>query len=161
MPRCPDCNKFVSLDSDQEPEINISVDDAGEVSGDASIANNCADCGTELTTASIDVAVGPDDMKGEHPVTGKEITLADYLTALRAEADEVEKEHGEAPEIEIEIENEEGERTSRTEGTGRRVRTFYGAKITGTVVVTYGERKFEASFEAEDDVQASSMDSSN
>jgi hypothetical protein len=25
--RCPDCNKFVSLDTSQEPEVDLDVDD--------------------------------------------------------------------------------------------------------------------------------------
>jgi len=49
--RCPDCNKFVSMET-QEPEINtLEVENCdGEITVtiDGRTLRNCADCGTEL-----------------------------------------------------------------------------------------------------------------
>jgi hypothetical protein len=40
MPRCPDCNKFASVSTDQEPEIdNLEVDEEGVVTATARIVN--------------------------------------------------------------------------------------------------------------------------
>lgn len=48
MARCPDCNKFVGYDTDQEPEIeDVQVFD-GEVQGNVRVVLACSECGTEL-----------------------------------------------------------------------------------------------------------------
>lgn len=50
--RCPDCNKFVSFDTEQDPEeSNASIDAQGHVAINVRIVNSCADCGTELKEA--------------------------------------------------------------------------------------------------------------
>lgn len=145
MARCNDCNKFCGIDSEQEAEINLDVSDEGEVTGDFQIANCCADCGTEVATASFDVTVSATDLKD-----GAGQSLDVFLAGLSdAEKDE----------IEIEIENEESERTSRTEGKGRGTKTFYGAIIRFDVVVKReGEDDVTFSGQHEDEIQASSMD---
>ena len=33
MARCPDCNKFVSLDSSQDPEVTVDVDGLASLLG--------------------------------------------------------------------------------------------------------------------------------
>lgn len=50
MARCPDCNKFVSYDTDTEPEIeDVQVfDESTEVQGSVRVVLCCAECGTEL-----------------------------------------------------------------------------------------------------------------
>jgi hypothetical protein len=52
--RCGDCQKFVGLDSGSEPTGDLSIEGA-EVSGTIEIVNSCAECGTDLQTASFDV----------------------------------------------------------------------------------------------------------
>ncbi len=63
--RCPDCNKFVHLDLDTDPEINITnVEDAGE--GKAVITMSillkkvCAECGREISQKEVDSDVTVD-----------------------------------------------------------------------------------------------------
>src|SRR5687767_14393235 len=53
--RCPDCNKFVSFDTEADPETNIDVAEDGAITGDVRIANNCQECGTELKEGTFDV----------------------------------------------------------------------------------------------------------
>lgn len=57
--RCTDCNRYVTFDSDVEPEVDVEItygDDGNVyVQGNVRIANNCADCGSEMTEASFDV----------------------------------------------------------------------------------------------------------
>ncbi len=58
--RCPDCNKFVSLET-QDPEIELEIDDDGAdsttatISGSVRVVRQCADCGTEMTEANFDI----------------------------------------------------------------------------------------------------------
>lgn len=75
--RCPDCSKMVSLDFG-DPEIedfscSVELDDEGnlvaELSASARIVRSCADCGTELKEATLDlsyegVALGHDLLVG-------------------------------------------------------------------------------------------------
>lgn len=48
--RCPDCNKFVSYDTDVEPEeiVALELDSAGELTGEFRRVLNCQGCSTEL-----------------------------------------------------------------------------------------------------------------
>lgn len=46
--RCADCNKWVSLETDEPQEDSIDVSDDGVVSIDVTVSRNCADCGTEM-----------------------------------------------------------------------------------------------------------------
>lgn len=52
MPRCPDCNKFVSLD---EPEVEVDGEDliSGGVCIEVTITLQCAECGTELKSHTL------------------------------------------------------------------------------------------------------------
>lgn len=108
--RCPDCNKFVSMDSDVDPEAEDPEIDAASNSATASvrIVNACADCGTELKDATLEL----------------EFTL-----------DDADKHDEEGHELEGEI---ECDRTSRSTGKGRGTRTFYGVDAKLTVTCSCG-----------------------
>jgi len=155
MARCPDCNKFVSIDSEQDPEVNLDASETG-VTGDVQIANACADCGTELRTATLDVNVDAENLQNEDGVT-----LATWYEGLTEAAKET---------AQFEVEETETERTSRSEGKGRSTHTFYGATVQFDVTVTFEvpvadtdsddveEKRMIFSGTFSDDVQASSMD---
>ena len=51
--RCPDCNKFVSIEM-AEPELELELGE-GEVTGTVRLVQTCADCGTELAEANPDI----------------------------------------------------------------------------------------------------------
>lgn len=70
--RCPDCNKFVSFDTDTDPEVTVSVDNEGHVSGDVRIVNNCAECGQELKEANFSVDVDLSNAVAEHKKESEE-----------------------------------------------------------------------------------------
>lgn len=55
MARCPDCNKFVSYDTDQDPEVE--GEDASGTTFTATVRRvlPCGDCGTELKEYTFDV----------------------------------------------------------------------------------------------------------
>lgn len=52
--RCPDCNKFATLEF-QDPEESLTEFDpeTGHIEAEYRIIRNCADCGTEMKEATI------------------------------------------------------------------------------------------------------------
>lgn len=54
--RCPDCSKFVSYDDSGDPEVDVTIDEDGNISGTVRIILTCAECGTELKAADFDVS---------------------------------------------------------------------------------------------------------
>ena len=56
MPRCPNCNKFVSVEM-AEPEMDTLEYTDGTVTGEVRLVQTCADCGAELAEANLDVEI--------------------------------------------------------------------------------------------------------
>jgi hypothetical protein len=52
--RCPSCCRFVALDTDVEPELDLAASADG-VSVSARIINACAECGEELREATLEM----------------------------------------------------------------------------------------------------------
>lgn len=138
--RCNSCNKFVSYDEPQVEARDIEVateTDSFTVSGAVEVRLICAECGGDLKTAELEF---------EHVVKvtlpeGKE--LASNPTWAESSC----------------------EGTSRTEGKGRGMRTYYGFALTGTIEYHLKDKDAdpddaEQSVEVDisDDIQASSMD---
>jgi len=131
--RCSDCNKFVSMDTEAEPEYEEP--EAEEVlSGcavDVRITNNCADCGTELKEANfcieLEGAEPGDGEKTPHSKCKGDLALDFVIT-----------------------------RSDRSDGAGRYARTFYGVEV--EVEVSCNKCGFEHSQKASDECQASAMD---
>lgn len=55
--RCPDCQKFVSYDTDHDPEADDPEYSNGVVTGSVRRELPCADCGTTLKSASFDMEI--------------------------------------------------------------------------------------------------------
>lgn len=55
MPRCPDCSKFVSLETTAEMNGEVSVAEDGQITADIRLIRNCADCSTELKDTNLDL----------------------------------------------------------------------------------------------------------
>ena len=141
MPRCNDCNKFVSIESEGDPELNIDTDGHGNVSGSVRIVNECAECGSELTSATFDVTI---DLTKE---------VEEHIAEM----------HG-GKEVEWELDNEDASRTDRYDGKGRRAPHMYGVEVSVDLVckvcaghADLGER-FEIHGTFSDEIQASAMD---
>ena len=133
--RCPDCNKFVSLDTDGDPEVELEADETtGEVTGTVRIVNACQECGAELTEATFDVDV--DFPAAEEHMKGHE---DDDAHALALEEPTV-------------------DRTDRAVGRGRGTKTFYGAE---TDLVVKCQCEFTETQHWSDEIQASHMDGLN
>jgi len=135
MPRCPECNKFVSLDTDSDPQFSVDVDDVGVVTGSVDIVNACGECGTDLRGATLDV----------------EADLSDQISAHREDHKDQKDEHDELQGVETTDES----RSVDTKGKGRGMRTFYGAECTIKVVCKCGEEFTE---DWKSHVAASAMD---
>ena len=129
--RCPDCNKFVGLDTESDPEMDLEVDDTtGQVTGTVRIVNACADCSSELTEAIFEVDLDFEEAQ-------------EHLAGL-------------GQSHELELSEDVVTRDARTEGKGRGTRTFYGASATFEVKCACG---LAWSKEWSDEIQASCMDS--
>jgi hypothetical protein len=114
---------------EQEPEVTIEVD-GGAITGTARIVNACQDCGTELTEFTFEVS---------------------------QEIEDADAHEGDSHEMSVETSLEE--RTTRTEGRGRKPRTFYGFSCHYTVACSCTPGKEVESGEITDDCQASEMES--
>src|SRR5690348_2193982 len=55
--RCPECNKFAAYDDSTEPEVEVEVDEDGNVTGSARIVLTHDECGTELKETTFDIDV--------------------------------------------------------------------------------------------------------
>lgn len=72
--RCPDCNKFVSYEGDEEPVIDSDdISEDGDISLEVTITKNCGECGSEI--AQMSLTLGENVDLGEHHGKGHEITL--------------------------------------------------------------------------------------
>lgn len=130
--RCPDCTKFVSMETG-DPEVNnVEVDDSGHVTAEVRIVRNCADCGTELKSADFTLEGDVD---------------AEFADAHSGEGHTLEAEEGDS------------EATERSEGRGRGLRSFYGVELQVNVKCgCKAEEADETSITLADEMQASAMD---
>ena len=118
MARCPDCNKFVSIEQeDPEWDPEVEADDlagtrqTGRVTGEVRLALSCADCGTELAEATQEAEIA-------------------FTLEHEAEPGCLGLKAPEGPELELEA---NATATDRYEGKGRGARHFYGADLEATV----------------------------
>lgn len=128
--RCPSCNKFASYDDSTEPEVDLDYNDDGTFSGQVRIVLTHDECSEELKEATF-------DFDGEVP----EEILAEHK--------------GEEHDLSLEVGSTE--LISRTEGSGRYMKTFYGHSTTVDLTCSCGtDGLWSDGFT--DDVQASHMD---
>lgn len=158
MARCPDCNKFVSLETNEPEEDSIEIDSeptatsseeseesegsgaegetvepsenkpeprTGHISATYRIVRVCADCGTELKEATIEMEEDVEIPAGHE---------------------------GDDHELEI-----EGEAESTEKGGGRYAKSFYGVHVHYTVSCSCGAAGLLEG-DLEDEVAASHMD---
>lgn len=163
--RCPDCNKFVAYDDSNEPEADdVDIDRDGHVSGSIRVYLTCAECGTDLKEANFDLDVDMSEVVATHRKTvteDRDEKLADAIAKAEALDTNVDVEKiktdfeaaHESCELEIAVDTE---LTSRTEGKGRGLKTFYGYHAVLSVKCSCGH--VFADEEHGDDMQASQMD---
>jgi hypothetical protein len=136
--RCPGCNKFASLNS-EEPEVNsIDIDTNGSITCEVRIVRTSECCGDEMKSASFDCGESiPDEIVKKH--SGK----------IEGTEDD-----------EHELEVIEGDVEATEEGGGRYAKSFYGFNLTFTVRCSCQKDTdpdlYEGSFD--DKIAASHMD---
>ena len=80
MSKCPSCNKFAGLET-QEPEVqSIDIDETGHVSAEVRLVRVSTCCGDEMKEAyfSLEVDVGVDEHTGE----GHELQVEEESTDI-------------------------------------------------------------------------------
>lgn len=143
MPRCGDCNKFVSLDSDIDPDVRVEVDENGSVSGTVTIVNQCGECSTDMQTAEFEIDMDFSD---------------EYDTHLTACGKDTKKEDHE---LEVVFEPTRTDHYQKKDKNGKPIKSaryqkhFYGAEGEVIVQCKCGEEFRE---QWSDSIQASGMD---
>lgn len=134
--RCPECNKFVALELEQDLEIESGpdVDEGGAVSATVRVVRSCVECDTEMREARFD--------------------LEDVSHEAESEAHSGEGHALEVDEAAVESEAVE-------EGGGPFKKSYFGARLTVPVRCACQPDGAEPLFTAtlEDRVQASAMES--
>lgn len=137
--RCESCSKFVAFDCDAEPEdVAVEIDEStGDLSGTCRITNSCADCGTELTSADLDLALTSDVTETRGRGKKRKTTVISRGSSSSFE----DWRAGVDPDSEgwtyaLKDESPSGERTDRSEGLGRYARRYYGAEVEVEVEAT-------------------------
>ena len=133
--RCPDCCKFVSMDTETEPEFDEpSAEDVIAVcTVDVRITNNCADCGTELKEANFSL-----ELEGAEPGDGEKTPHENCKGELT-----------------LDFVCERSDRSDSAKNP-RYARTFYGVEV--TVEVKCEKCGFKHNAVVSDECQASGMD---
>jgi hypothetical protein len=160
--RCDQCSKFVSFDTDREPEdLSLDVTDDGSVSGSVRIVNACADCGQDLTEANLEVEM---DLSGEVEEHREDMKKAHDEEQAAKPEDEREP-YDEATHDMLSISSSEAVRSDRRQTHARNgklisnpryQRQYYGAEVTVGIECKCGET-FERTEVFEE--QASAMES--
>jgi hypothetical protein len=141
--RCEDCGKFVSFDTEVEPEVEDEQIDGDHENGYAYTASvrrvlQCAECNGDMKETTFDI-------EQEVVVEGK-----------------CEKTKDGNHEFSVESAVEPTERTQTTDRNGKRIKSsrymkhFYG--VSGSVTGTCEHCDIEVNFTFEDESQASSFD---
>jgi hypothetical protein len=127
--RCPDCSKFVSFDTEQDPEIDVSVDDEGVVTGNVRIVNTCAECSTELKEATMDLEADLSDQIVEHRDADENKDKPEEHDTLSVDTD------GGSRFDELQNKDRHGKTIKNT----RYMKHLYGAEVEITVTCKCGE----------------------
>lgn len=146
--RCQSCNKFVSFDTDAEPEEESQDVDGTNFTATYRRVLQCSECGDDLKEATLELEYDfGDDVKTDKATDEKEAPATE--TEDKEEATEPE-----THEHEFEIESCAAEAT--TGSVSRRV--TYGVKLSVEVECSVEGCKAHATFECEESEQASSFE---
>jgi hypothetical protein len=152
--RCPDCNKFVSFDTEVEPE----EENEPEIDGSTFRASyrrvlQCGECGTDLKSATIELEVDVEITGAPNDKEPEGCKRPDD-----ADPDDETPEH----EWSFDLDVQPTERTQTKDRHGKAIklsrymRRFYGVSVTGAASCMKCDA--EAKIEVEDDQQASGFD---
>jgi hypothetical protein len=117
--RCPDCNKFVSLEL-QEPELNLNVE-GDSITGQVRLVLTCVECGNEGKETNLDI-----DLALDHDCDRAE----DDFELVDEAAETTER-------------YQDKDRHGKPIKNPRYRRHYYGAEITATVCCNKCGKEFE------------------
>ena len=159
--RCPDCNKFVSLEMGDPEVASLEISEEGNVLVEISIVRNCADCGTELKRADLSIEHDLSEetlahLKESHPAAYRKMTGEKAPVETDAPAAESAAET-ETEEDEVDFDISEDGVEPIEEGGGRYKKSYFGAEVAFTVTCNCCKKEF---FEGvvSDKVAASEME---
>lgn len=131
MNRCPDCNKFVSMENG-EPEFNSleAMLQNGDVFVTASVRSirNCADCGTEMKSLDVEME---ENISIETFDGFKELSDKDKAKLLKFAEEEDET---------LELEADEGDTSMDESGGGRYKKNMITTVARGDITLTWDRR---------------------
>jgi hypothetical protein len=145
--RCPDCNKFVSMEM-SEPELESELEfdpEIGTILGTVRIERTCAECGTLLKEGQL-------EMEGE--LVGEDAAMMDAHLKLHEKG--VAQGVFEVRDVGLDT-IEEGGYRSDSNGGRRYNKSYYGAKVHFTIECSC-DKNFAVSGSMEDKMAASDMD---
>lgn len=143
MSKCPSCNLFCGLET-QDPEVyDIQIDEDGRVTGQIHLARNSSCCGDEVKYYDFDIDLEPEEDVAEHTTEHSKL--------------------GEA--YDLSIDENSIEYTERMDNgltkKGKPIplrfrRSYYGYSASFNIKCSCG--KLDVDIQVEDEVQASGMD---
>lgn len=116
--RCPDCNKFVSMEMQDPDDVELTIDYEGgptiKVSVTAHIVRTCAECGTELKEGSVEA-------EQDFELDATKLEVQKFFEIKDG------KVIGFKGEVEMEIEEDGVDQLE--EGGGRYSKSYFGAEV--------------------------------
>lgn len=141
--RCQSCQKFVSYEGGEEPEIlSEEIDQGGAISVEVHLPKNCGDCGTELAYADFtleDTIDIPEDHEGD-----------DHRFELELDTPE------QTDRVQDKYYNKKKKEWMPLKSAMRYRKSFYGVSVSYRVNCSCGAEI--ASGELSDEVQASALE---
>lgn len=129
--RCPDCNKFVSMEFSDPTVEEINVSEDGEVEANVTLTRTCTDCGSDLKTATLEMT---SDCTKE---------CIDHVNTEGSDTHDLDVKEEDINQIE--------------EGGGRYAKSYFGAEVCFKITCKC-DPKFEFSGSMLDKVAASEME---
>lgn len=83
--RCPDCERFVSLEPSDEGEFTIDpeVDEVGNITAEFRLVVTCAECGGEMKEASVEIYIDPTEEIEAHLTEHTQIEIREAKGTAR------------------------------------------------------------------------------
>ena len=136
--RCPGCNKFASLNSEEPQVDSLEIDSEGTVTCEVTLSRTSECCGEEMKTASLEMSADVSEHLEGHIATGEEGFNED--------------------DHDLDVEEVSVESTEK--GGGRYKKSFFGATVTYAVTCSCQAKDASPLYEGtlEDEVAASAMD---
>lgn len=137
--RCPDCNKFVSMDN-ADPEVNqLDAElDGGmiRVTSEVRCSRQCAECGTDLKELNLelDTEIMIVELSGFKELSPEDQTFITEALADMGTLPDVDEKTSGSPEFEVDI--EESSSSIDEGGGGRFKKNMLTTHVEGNITVT-------------------------